>query len=144
MPTTPTAPISQDDFDSCADHQDEKQKYYCRYHDIVVCSVCVTLDHRTCEVEYIHKLSKHILDSEELNELMAEMKSLEEVCNLGIKRAKDEIKAISENHDKVIKAIHQFRKEINTRLDNMEQLAVMDAQMIFDKNKCICRVCQQI
>ncbi|XP_060596614.1 uncharacterized protein LOC132750623 [Ruditapes philippinarum] len=135
MSTTPTAPISQDDFDSCDDHQDEKQKYYCRDHDIVVCSVCVTLDHRTCKVEYIPKLSKHILDSEELNELMVEMKSLEEVCKLGIKRAKDEIKAISENHDKVIKAIHQFRKEINTRLDDMEQIAVKNAESIFDKKQ---------
>ncbi|XP_060596616.1 uncharacterized protein LOC132750624 [Ruditapes philippinarum] len=137
MPTTPTVPLSQDNFESCDDHQDEKQKYYCRDHDIVVCSVCVTLDHRTCKVEYIPKISKHILDSEELNELMAEMKSLEEVCKLGIKRAKDEIKAISENHDKVIKAIHQFRKEINTRLDDMETIVVKDAERISDEKQMI-------
>ncbi|XP_060581963.1 uncharacterized protein LOC132738478 [Ruditapes philippinarum] len=135
MPTTPTASLSQDDFDSCDDHQDKKQKYYCRDHDIVVCSVCVTLDHRTCKVEYIPKLSKHILDSEELNELMAEIESLENVCKLRIKRAKDEIKAISENHDKVIKAIHQFRKEINTRLDDMETIVVKDAERISDKKQ---------
>jgi hypothetical protein len=135
MPTTPTAPESQDDFDSCDDHQDKKQKYYCKDHDIVVCSVCVTLDHRTCKVEYIPKLSEHILDSEELNDLMVEMEALEEVCILGIKRAKDEIKAISENHDKVIKAILQFRKEINTRLDDMEQIAVKNAESIFDKKQ---------
>ncbi|XP_060570476.1 E3 ubiquitin-protein ligase TRIM33-like [Ruditapes philippinarum] len=137
MPTTHTVQLYQDNFESCDDHQDEKQKYYCRDHDIVVCSVCVTLDHRTCKVEYIPKLSKHILDSEELNELMAEMKSLEEVCKLSIKRAKDEIKAISENHDKVIKAIHQFRKEINTRLDDMEKIVVEDAERISDKTQMI-------
>ncbi|XP_060567924.1 E3 ubiquitin-protein ligase Midline-1-like [Ruditapes philippinarum] len=76
MPTTPIVPIVKDEFDSCDDHEDEKLKFYCKEHDIVVCSVCVTLNHRLCNVEYIPKLSKHILDSEELNEIMAEMKAL--------------------------------------------------------------------
>ncbi|XP_060576067.1 E3 ubiquitin-protein ligase Midline-1-like [Ruditapes philippinarum] len=48
MPTTPSVPIVKDELDSCDDHEDEKLKFYCKDHDIVVCSVCVTLNHRLC------------------------------------------------------------------------------------------------
>ncbi|XP_060566559.1 uncharacterized protein LOC132725439 isoform X1 [Ruditapes philippinarum] len=135
MPTTPSVPIVKDEFDSCDDHEDEKLKFYCKDHDIVVCSVCVTLNHRLCNVEYIPKLSKHILDSEELNEIMAEMKALEDNYKSQIKRVKDEMKAISKNHDDVIKAIHQFRKEINTRLDKMEKHVFKEADNILLKQQ---------
>ncbi|XP_060554983.1 uncharacterized protein LOC132715895 [Ruditapes philippinarum] len=135
MPTTPSVPIVKDEFDSCDDHEDEKLKFYCKDHDIVVCSVCVTLNHRLCNVEYIPKLSKHFLDSEELNEIMAEMKALEDSYKSQIKRVKDELKAISQNHDGVIKAIHQFRKEINTRLDEMEKYVVKEADNILLKQQ---------
>ncbi|XP_060591999.1 uncharacterized protein LOC132746767 [Ruditapes philippinarum] len=135
MPTTPSVPIVKDEFDSCDDHGDEKLKFYCKDHDIVACSVCVTLKHRLCTVDYIPKLSEHILDSEELNEIMAEMKALEDNYNSQIKRIKDEMKAISKNHDDVVKAIHQFRKEINTRLEEMEKHAVKEADNILLKQQ---------
>ncbi|XP_060567926.1 uncharacterized protein LOC132726608 [Ruditapes philippinarum] len=135
MPTTPSVPIVKDEFDSCDDHEDEKLKFYCKDHDIVACSVCVSLNHRLCTVEYIPKLSEHILDSEELNEILAEMKALEDNYKSQIKRVKDEIKAISQNHDDVTKAIHQFRKEINTRLDEMEKYVVKEADNILLKQQ---------
>ncbi|XP_060592003.1 uncharacterized protein LOC132746769 [Ruditapes philippinarum] len=135
MPTTPSVPIVKDEFDSCDDHGDEKLKFYCKEHDIVACSVCVTLNHRLCTVDYIPKLSKHILDSEELNEIMAEMKALEDNYKSQIKGVKDEMKAISENHDGVIKEIHQFRKEINRRLDEMEKYVVKEADNILLKQQ---------
>jgi hypothetical protein len=80
MPTTPSVPVSHDDFDSCPDHEVEKLNFYCSDHDIVVCSICATLNHSICKVEYIPKLSTHILDSEELNELFAEMKALQKIA----------------------------------------------------------------
>ncbi|XP_060592000.1 uncharacterized protein LOC132746768 [Ruditapes philippinarum] len=135
MPTTPSVPIVKDEFDSCDDHGDEKLKFYCKEHDIVACSVCVTLNHRLCTMDYIPKLSKHILDSEELNEIMSEMKALEDNYKSQIKRVKDEMKAISQNHDDVVKAIHQFRKEINTRLDEMEKHVVKEADNILLKQQ---------
>ncbi|XP_060591997.1 uncharacterized protein LOC132746764 [Ruditapes philippinarum] len=135
MPTTPSVPIVKDEFDSCDDHEDEKLKFYCKVHDIVVCSVCVTLNHRLCNVEYIPKLSKHILDSGELNEIMAEIKALEDSYKSHIKRVKDEMNAISQNHDGVIKAIHHFRKEINTRLEEMEKYVVKEADNILLKQQ---------
>ncbi|XP_060564900.1 uncharacterized protein LOC132724104 [Ruditapes philippinarum] len=135
MPTTSSVPIVKDEFDSCDDHEDEKLKFFCRDHDTVVCSVCTTLDHRTCNVEYIPKLSKYIIDSEELNETMTEMKALENNYKSQIKRVNDEIKAISQNHDDVIKAIRQFRKEINTRLDKMEKRVVKEADHILLKQQ---------
>ncbi|XP_060566560.1 uncharacterized protein LOC132725439 isoform X2 [Ruditapes philippinarum] len=135
MPTTPSVPIVKGEFDSCDDHEDEQLKFYCKEHDIVACSVCVTLNHRLCNVEYIPKLSKHILDSKELNETMSEMKALEDSYKSQIKRVKDEMKAISQNHNGVIKAIHHFRKEINTRLDEMEKYVVEEADNILLKQQ---------
>ncbi|XP_060567922.1 uncharacterized protein LOC132726604 [Ruditapes philippinarum] len=45
------------------------------------------------------------------------------------------MKAISKNHDDVIKAIHQFRKEINKRLDEMEKHVVKEADNILLKQQ---------
>ncbi|XP_060567923.1 uncharacterized protein LOC132726605 [Ruditapes philippinarum] len=135
MPTTPSIPIVKDEFDSCDDHGDEKLKFYCKEHGIVVCSVCVTLNHRLCTMDYIPNLSKHILDSEELNEIMSEMKALEDNYKSQLKKVKDEMKAIYQNHDDVIKAIHQFRKEINKRLDEMEKHVVKEADNILLKQQ---------
>jgi hypothetical protein len=45
------------------------------------------------------------------------------------------MKAISQNHDGIIKAIHQFRKEINTRLDEMEKHVVIEADNILLKQQ---------
>ena len=138
MPTTPSKPNSQDDFDNCADHGDEKLKFYCREHDKIVCSICVTLHHRVCKVEYIPTLSKHIQDGE-LNELLAEMKALEKNCESWMKKARDEMKVVTHNHEEIIREIHQSRKEINAHLDKMESHLVKEAENMFDNQQMTLR-----
>ncbi|XP_053401930.1 E3 ubiquitin-protein ligase TRIM71-like [Mercenaria mercenaria] len=107
-----------DKTDFCANHKDNSLDFYCYKHRKVGCYVCVTLEHKLCEVDYIPDISGSV--SDEIRDLMTEMEYLVNKCKTNMENAKTATHQLDLNYKNVAEDIKRFRKEINDRLDHME------------------------
>jgi hypothetical protein len=111
--------------ESCHLHQEEVIKFFCPMHNALGCNDCMTLDHRTCEIEYIPEKCNDIL-----RELGEKLKEAEEVYE----KASSLSNIMSEHSDKVVRRIELFRKEIDERFDLMQEEIIKRAEEMKSKN----------
>ncbi|XP_060565097.1 E3 ubiquitin-protein ligase Midline-1-like [Ruditapes philippinarum] len=128
MPMQPiTVDINVDPItDTCTKHRDKQLDFYCNNHEVVVCYVCATLEHKQCKVDYIPDVSGSV--SDELKQLTTKMDELVKKFESNIRRAETATKHIDESHGKVVEEIKLFRKEINVYLDQMESVMLQEAE----------------
>ncbi|XP_053401931.1 uncharacterized protein LOC123550117 isoform X2 [Mercenaria mercenaria] len=107
-----------DKTDFCANHKDKSLEFYCNKHRKVACYVCVTLEHKLCDVDYIPDISGSV--SDEIRNLITEMEYLVNKCKTNMENAKAATHQLDLNYKKVAEDIKLFRKEINDCLDHME------------------------
>ncbi|XP_060551448.1 uncharacterized protein LOC132713027 [Ruditapes philippinarum] len=118
----------------CSAHKKEVIKFYCLSHKELGCNDCMTLRHRTCKIEYIPDKCRGIADGKEFDNVMqklsGKLKEAEKISQMAKERSND----INECNKEIIKAITEFRKEINDRLDQMQQYVSTTAEGIKTKN----------
>ncbi|XP_053388867.1 uncharacterized protein LOC128551934 [Mercenaria mercenaria] len=128
---------SEEYTEKCSVHKKEIIKFFCPTHEALGCNDCIILDHRTCKIDYIPDICADIGDSEEYMDIMKklneEMKEAEDV----LKKADEMDKEIDNCHAVVIKEILIFRKEINERLDQLQQDIQKDADKKISNDKKI-------
>ncbi|XP_060566874.1 uncharacterized protein LOC132725709 [Ruditapes philippinarum] len=114
----------------CQVHKKEIIKFYCPSHRALGCNDCITLGHRTCKVDYIPKKCESIADGKEFDDVMQKLgEKLKEAEDIS-KKAKGSRGNINDYNKEIIKAITEFRKEINDRLDLMQKDALNNAEEI--------------
>ncbi|XP_053384925.1 uncharacterized protein LOC123537572 [Mercenaria mercenaria] len=122
---------SEEYTEKCSVHKNEIVKFFCPTHKALGCNDCIILDHRECKIDYISDTCADIGDSEEYMDIMEKlnekMKDVEDI----MKKAEVRDKEIDKCHADIIKEILNFRKEINERLDQLQQEIQKDA----DKKK---------
>ncbi|XP_053402966.1 E3 ubiquitin-protein ligase TRIM33-like [Mercenaria mercenaria] len=121
-----------DETDLCANHKDKLLEFYCNKHRKVACYVCVTLEHKLCEVDYIPDISGSV--SDEIRNLITEMKYLVNKCKNNIENAKMATQ-LDLNYKKIAEDIKLFRKEINDCLDHMESEVTRKAEALVNTAK---------
>ncbi|XP_053387232.1 transcription intermediary factor 1-alpha-like [Mercenaria mercenaria] len=106
----------------CSTHKKEIIKFYCHSHNALLCSVCVTLKHQStaCRVDYIPDISGNIVNNKKYRKIIKEIDTM-----IGIfQDTAGDLKKMTEKSNasltKVLAEIKKFRKEINQRLDAME------------------------
>ncbi|XP_060556948.1 transcription intermediary factor 1-alpha-like [Ruditapes philippinarum] len=126
-----------DDFTKpCRKHKREVIKFYCHYHNELLCSVCVTLGHQStsCKVGYIPDISENVFDGKEYLELLKTMDSMSEQ----FRQIQDRIYRLTIKANKtlanVLEDIKLFRKEINQKLDELEKQAAVEVNVFQDEN----------
>ncbi|XP_053384908.1 uncharacterized protein LOC123536777 isoform X2 [Mercenaria mercenaria] len=117
--------------EKCSVHKKEIIKFFCPTHKALGCNDCVILDHRTCNIDYIPDKCADIGDSEEYMDIMKKLKEKMKEAEDVLKKAEVRDKEIDQFHAGIIKEILNFRKEINERLDQLQQ----NIQKDVDKKK---------
>ncbi|XP_045176315.2 uncharacterized protein LOC123536888 [Mercenaria mercenaria] len=131
---------SEECTEKCSVHKKEIIDFFCPTHESLGCNDCIILNHRTCKIDYIPVKCADIGGSEEyrviMEKLNEKMKDAEDI----MKKAEVRDKEIDKCHAGIIKEILNFRKEINERLDQLQQKIQKDA----DKNKSNDKIIIQI
>ncbi|XP_060602580.1 uncharacterized protein LOC132755701 [Ruditapes philippinarum] len=136
MPKTPAiAPTTSDDTAGhCEKHLDKPLEFYCRDHKLVACYVCVTLEHKQCDVDYIPDVSGNM--SEEMTDILEQMESLITKCKSDVEYVSKAAQNLDLSHAKVVEDIKVFRKEINECLDRMETQILKETDTTVKNAKC--------
>ncbi|XP_060552838.1 uncharacterized protein LOC132714106 [Ruditapes philippinarum] len=121
----------------CHVHKKEIIKFYCPSHHAFGCNDCITLGHRTCKVDYIPEKCEGVADGKEFDDVMQKLgDKLKEASEIS-KKAKSKGSNINDYNKEIIKAIIEFRKEINDRLDTMQKDVLNNAEEIKSNNNKI-------
>ncbi|XP_060558091.1 uncharacterized protein LOC132718414 [Ruditapes philippinarum] len=114
----------------CQVHKKEIIKFYCPSHHALGCNDCITLGHRTCKVDYIPEKCVGVADGKKFDGVMKKLdEKLKEASEIS-KKAKNSRSNINDYNKEIIKAITEFRKEINDRLDLMQKDVLNNAEEI--------------
>ncbi|XP_060606531.1 uncharacterized protein LOC132758814 [Ruditapes philippinarum] len=114
----------------CQVHKKEIIKFYCPSHHALGCNDCITLGHRTCKVDYIPEKCVGVADGKEFDDVMKKLgEKLKEASEIS-KKATRSRSNINDYNKEIIKAISEFRKEINDRIDLMQKDALNNAEEI--------------
>ncbi|XP_053384621.1 E3 ubiquitin-protein ligase TRIM33-like [Mercenaria mercenaria] len=112
---------SQVSTEKCTRHANEVIKFFCPEHKALGCHDCMTMDHRTCKIDYIPDNCAGIGDSEEYKGTMWLLnQKLKEIDSV-MKKATVRDKEIDVCYDNLNQEIVKFRKEINDRLDQLQK-----------------------
>ncbi|XP_060552841.1 uncharacterized protein LOC132714108 [Ruditapes philippinarum] len=121
----------------CQVHKKEIIKFYCPSHHALGCNDCITLGHRTCNVDYIPEKCEGVADGKEFDDVMQKLcdklKKAEDIS----KKAKGKRINTNDYNKVIMKAITEFRKEINDRLDLMQKDVLNNAEEIKSNNNKI-------
>ena len=130
---TPSPQIGQTDdlATPCLKHSKEMIKYYCNDHNELLCSVCVTLDHKStsCKVKYIPDISGDIIDSIEYQVILKAITSLADKYQKILEDVKKLTSTSNISVADVLTDIKKYRKAINQRLDELERQVVNAAKI---------------
>ncbi|XP_045163694.2 uncharacterized protein LOC123528014 [Mercenaria mercenaria] len=105
----------------CSVHSDRLLEKYCKTHDEVICSICVSLSHRACQ--NMHSIPDEI-DSlykpETFNETTRQLHNIKKTME-DIKKAKEiRIKDSTKYKTEAIDSVKKFRKEMEAVLEKIE------------------------
>ncbi|XP_045176033.2 uncharacterized protein LOC123536719 [Mercenaria mercenaria] len=134
--------------EKCALHGNKTIEFFCTQHDSLGCTVCITMNHRACKIDYIPDKCTGIGDTEEYRETMGKLEQKIKDLDKVMKRVNVEDKGIDTCHDKALQEIIKFRKEINDHLDQLQRKiqADIDKKKSADKQKVqeIIKICSNI
>lgn len=119
----------------CSEHSHKLIEFFCPAHEALGCSVCIVLNHRSCDVVYIPDTCTDIGESEEYKQLMRkltlDLNDLDDVIKQATDRDQEYL------HDMLTKEIVEFRREIDDHLDKLQHKIQAEVDKIKTVNKAI-------
>ncbi|XP_053384937.1 uncharacterized protein LOC123536972 [Mercenaria mercenaria] len=109
--------------DFCSDHPGNVTQIYCRNHDVVCCTVCIALDHRSCEgVEFIPKIAtKELLGSKERTEVETSLVDIRRELDRMKHQITNELNHLSNAQYNILKQIQNFKARLLVKLGELER-----------------------
>ncbi|KAL4216741.1 hypothetical protein ACF0H5_024464 [Mactra antiquata] len=105
----------------CKDHSDEILKLYCNDHNMLLCTICVALKHsKPCNVEYIPDISKKMLKSDVLHDIIGRTEEVMNRCDSIKKQAHGNANKSTRSLRKALADVQKCRSDINRRLNELE------------------------
>lgn len=120
----------------CGQHPGKLVEYFCQDHKVFGCSPCMTMEHRTCKIDYVPEVSSKFTNSLEYQKLMKSFETLYEHVKKISETAKENKNLLAQNEDRVKEEIKKFRKEINHTLDRWEAEVYSQVETMFSVEKC--------
>ncbi|XP_053384725.1 transcription intermediary factor 1-alpha-like [Mercenaria mercenaria] len=119
---------TEEKFENCLKHKNEKIKFYCSSHEEVGCGDCTILEHKTCNVEYIRDVSKTFKESKEFQDIVKDVDSCQKEVTKFYTSFTDNKVQVEDIYQGFLADIKSFRDEINIRLDKLEEELVQKAK----------------
>lgn len=121
----------------CSEHSHNIIEFFCPAHGALGCSVCIVLNHRSCDIDYIPDACTDIGESEEYKQLMRKLTlELDDIDDIK-QQATDTEQYIEYFYDRMTKEIVEFRKEIDNHFDKLQHKLQTEADKIKTANKVI-------
>ncbi|XP_033726124.1 uncharacterized protein LOC117315831 [Pecten maximus] len=104
------------------DQHDKKKVWYCQYHQLLGCSMCVFKDHRSCEevttaIEYFQKLK----DGSQLANMQDMLKKNAEVMDVIVKDFDEQLQTLVQNQEVALQSITDLRQKVDKRLNTLQK-----------------------
>ncbi|XP_053407535.1 uncharacterized protein LOC123548045 isoform X2 [Mercenaria mercenaria] len=134
--------------EKCAEHEGQILKFFCPKHEALACHDCVTLDHRTCDIDYIPKKCVGITRSMEYIDTFKKLNDLLDDVNCVQKMAEEKSCEVENAHKIVVEEIDKFQKDVN---DCIYQLRCQIVGVVASETKkqndyigTILKVCEEL
>ncbi|XP_053396959.1 uncharacterized protein LOC123539111 isoform X1 [Mercenaria mercenaria] len=115
--------------DLCEEHQGEVIKMFCGQHNLVCCTVCVAVKHRSCGgVEYIPNIAKGLMKKEDKDQTKTSLEKVkDELQNLKSKM-QNELKKLNVQRDSILDDIQKFKKHLIANIEELESKSIKEVQ----------------
>jgi len=115
--------------EQCVKHERKILEYFCRTHEELGCSVCMTTQHRTCaNVDYIPDVVGENDFETDLTELQKHVESLHGTVTAGESKVSSLELAISVNEKMAVSKIKDVRKGLKVYFDDLEKRALKEVK----------------
>ena len=113
----PTAKFILSDDNTCSLHDGKPLEYFCNTHTGFCCTSCVTLEHRSCNLDYLTEKADGFEDGEEYSALTDKIQKVRQ----RISGTKDKIQVyqdrVRSNHLNFLEEVQEFRNNIETIIE---------------------------
>ena len=100
--------------DKCSRHDGKSLEYFCNNHGGFYCASCVTLEHRSCSLEYLTEKAEGFEDSDNYKALIRRIQKVnQEVAGIKNKIQLCRQEAMT-NHVKFLQEVQEFQNNIET------------------------------
>lgn len=119
--------------DMCEKHADEI-KFYCQNHEVFGCGVCTTLEHNSCQLDYIPEAASRYKDSEEFKSLVRSVDQLDVATEKFEVQLNDQEIQAEDVKNKTVELTKQFRSDMTNYLDMQESSLLKTAECLNESN----------
>ncbi|KAH3822344.1 uncharacterized protein LOC127831632 [Dreissena polymorpha] len=124
--------------EQCSKHEHKIVEYYCKTHEELGCSVCMTTLHRSCaDVDYVPDIAGDIKHETEINHLIKALEELIDEARVHKSKVESHARTIDINGKIAVSKIQNMRKDVNAFFDKLEEkiLTEVTEMQVDDVNK---------
>ncbi|XP_060555810.1 uncharacterized protein LOC132716531 [Ruditapes philippinarum] len=116
----------------CDRHHHKYIDMYCHNHDDVGCSICMTIDHRSCkDIFYIPEFIQNKSYQVASREIQTRLKALAMTFNVQANKLSQDKHKLLKRKEELLDDIRKLRQEINDQLDMLEKRSVDEIEYKF-------------
>ncbi|XP_045196111.1 transcription intermediary factor 1-alpha-like [Mercenaria mercenaria] len=124
LPAVPT--------ERCSIHQTKIVDMYCGNHDEVGCTTCMALNHRSCaDVQSIPDIVDSKFQTTDVDKIHQTLQDIKMMIEKIIKSKQRLIEDLKKSKTEAVMAIKDFRKDMETILEQLEKESIKELEMKF-------------
>ncbi|XP_053373255.1 uncharacterized protein LOC123532090 [Mercenaria mercenaria] len=119
----------------CEEHPGRAIEMYCPKHDIVCCTICLAMKHRSCTgVDFIPNVATGSIKSPEKDKVVQSLNTIKQDLQKLKSKKQTELEDLDKARDEIFKYILDFKKRLLERIQQMETESMND---VLDKYNTI-------
>ncbi|XP_053379874.1 uncharacterized protein LOC128546142 [Mercenaria mercenaria] len=117
----------------CSYHEAKVVDMYCENHDVVGCTTCMALNHRSCkDVQSIPDVIETTYQRADVDTTVQRLLDTKTT----MAKMKESRETLLKSKTKAINAIKKYRQEMEMLLENMEKESIMEVEKKFSEIEC--------
>ncbi|XP_045163267.2 uncharacterized protein LOC123527703 [Mercenaria mercenaria] len=122
----------------CDYHETKIVDMYCENHDVVGCTTCMALNHRSCkDVHSIPDVIETTFQRLDVDTTVQKLLDTKTTMTKMKESKKIFLQELLKSKTKAINAIKKYRREMEILLENMEKESIMEVEKKFGEIECI-------
>ncbi|XP_053385817.1 tripartite motif-containing protein 66-like [Mercenaria mercenaria] len=115
--------------DLCEEHHGEVIKMFCGQHDMVCCTVCIAVKHRSCDgVYYIPNIAKDLLKRQDNYNTKTSLEKVKVALQNLKSKMQDDMKQLSNQRDSILDEIEKFKKDLIRKVEELAKASIKEVQ----------------
>ena len=107
--------------EKCPKHKNSTMEFYCKNHYTASCVYCYVDDHIACKVIKLNTISRDILYDEQRGAFYEELQEGINTTERMVNEIDENSKKVDESHSRCKNSMENFRKQLDDRLDALQQ-----------------------